>query len=286
MILPMNAKTLPADKVAKVLADPSYIAEVKIDGYRAIFENSGFHSRLGNTFDLPQITRWLKDYDVILDGELYIHRATSSDITTALGKDGDKGKLRYVVFDVLGTGGDTLLTGMPWNYRRELLERIYDDIDPQSPIDLSKVYPDKLGLRSFDEAMDYIESHGIEGLMLKNTQAIYEPDSRHVNNWWKLKKHMTYDVVIMGYEEGKGKFKGLIGSIVFGLYKGDVLTSCGKCSGMTDELRREISENREAFETMVFEIKAMERTKDGAFRHPVFSRFRTDKTPWQCLWEQ
>ena len=284
----MNAKTCPPDRVESILSDPSYIAEYKIDGYRCIFENGSFHSRLGNTFELPQIAKYLQEYNVCLDGELYIPGGCSSDITTALGSKGDKSKLRYVVFDMLRDNDDLLW--QCWESRRRHLENFYyytgNFVYNGSPIDISRVFDDKLGLTTFDKAMDFIESYGIEGLMLKRTNATYVPDKRPTNNWWKLKKHMTYDVVVMGYEDGKGKYKGLIGSIVFGLYKDGTLTECGKCSGITDELRREITENQQGYIGRVMEIKAMERTKDGHFRHPVFGQWRSDKLPKQCLWEQ
>ena len=122
MIAPMNAKTCPPDRVNEILNDPGYIAEYKVDGYRAIYENGSFHSRLGNTFELPQITKYLQEYNVTLDGEIYIPGGCSSDITTALGSKGDKSKLRYVVFDVL-TAGDMTLTELTWDHRREILER-------------------------------------------------------------------------------------------------------------------------------------------------------------------
>jgi ATP-dependent DNA ligase len=122
--------------------------------------------------------------------------------------------------------------------------------------------------------------------MLKNIGALYCPDKRPSNNWWKVKKHMTYDVVCTGFSPGKGKYKGLIGAITFGLFKDGTLVECGNCSGITDALRKEITSNPDEFLMRVMEIKAMERTSIGHFRHPVFGQWRTDKLPTQCLWNQ
>jgi ATP-dependent DNA ligase len=96
---------------------------------------------------------------------------------------------------------------------------------------------------------------------------------------------MTYDVVIMGYEEGKGKYQGLIGSIVFGLYKDGTLIECGKCSGMTDDVRKDFTMKQQKYIGRVIEIGAMERTKEGNFRHPAFKSLRDDKKASDCTWE-
>jgi len=97
---------------------------------------------------------------------------------------------------------------------------------------------------------------------------------------------MTYDVVVTGFVQGKGKFEGLIGSLEFALYKGNELVKCGQCSGFSDEIRTLISQNKNNYIGAVMEIAAMERTKDGAFRHPVFKQWRSDKLPAQCSWKQ
>ena len=278
-ILPMNAKPIPPEKREVFLGDPQYIAEIKYDGYRAICDNGRFTSRLGNDFSekLPHLTGILKEYNVILDGELYIPGGNSSDITTALGSDGDRTKLRYVVFDMLATGSMSLI-GLTWSHRREILERFFDNNDFPETIELSAYYLDTRKL------LQRTEQQNLEGIMLKNINGLYCPDKRPSNNWWKIKKHLTFDVVCMGYTEGKGKYKGLIGAVEFGLYSDGFLTYCGQCSGFTDEMRKEITDNRENFEMMVFEIGAMERTKD-AFRHPVFKSWRTDKKSSDCTWD-
>jgi len=38
------------------------------------------------------------------------------------------------------------------------------------------------------------------------------PGGRPANNWYKCKKSATYDVVIMGFTEGQGKFVNGIGA--------------------------------------------------------------------------
>jgi ATP-dependent DNA ligase len=54
---------------------------------------------------------------------------------------------------------------------------------------------------------------------------------------------------------------------------------------MTESLREELSVNPDKYIGKVIEIDAMERTKDKALRQPVFVRFRSDKLPEECRYE-
>jgi len=59
----------------------------------------------------------------------------------------------------------------------------------------------------------------------------------------------------------------------------------GECSGFDDSMRKHISDNRDSLVGKVIEVKANEIFKDtGKFRHPIFLRFREDKSPVECTW--
>lgn len=76
-----------------------------------------------------------------------------------------------------------------------------------------------------------------------------------------------------------------IGAIKFGEYENGVLVERGAVSGLTEELRAQISANPESYIGKVMELDAMQRTKDKALRQPVFKRFRDDKLPEECQYE-
>ena len=60
----------------------------------------------------------------------------------------------------------------------------------------------------------------------------------------------------------------------------------GECEGIDDEMRLEISKNREEYLMKVFEVEGNEIFEDtGKIRHPRFYRWREDKEPIQCLWK-
>ena len=79
---------------------------------------------------------------------------------------------------------------------------------------------------------------GGEGIMLKNLNEVYLLGGRPSNNWFKAKKSMTIDAVIIGFTTGKGKYNTQIGAVRFGQYvntpKGWVMKEIGQCSGMSD----------------------------------------------------
>lgn len=80
-------------------------------------------------------------------------------------------------------------------------------------------------------------------------------------------------------------YKDWIGAIRFGEYENGVLVDRGSVTGITKDLRAELTANPDKYIGKVIEISGMERTKDKAVRQPVFERFRGDKEPTDCQYE-
>lgn len=88
-------------------------------------------------------------------------------------------------------------------------------------------------------------------------------------------------------------FHGWIGAVEFSQYnaKGAVnelgelvdLVQVGYCSGIKEKLRKDMTDDKELYLGECMEISAMERTKDGYFRHPQFLRMRPDKNQKDCV---
>ena len=288
MIFPMNAKEA-GKKAEQLLNDDNYIAEVKYDGSRYICDHGKFISRLGKnkTANVPHLHEIFKNHDVILDGEIYYPGGSSMKTTEVMGSlparaielQDQQGNIQYMIFDILEYKGKSLID-QPWENRRVELEDYYFNNLSETPdVWLTNFVNNKKALLSRAYEQNW------EGIMLKNRYGLYIPNKRPEHNWYKIKRHITYDVVIMDFEAGKGKFKGQIGSIVFGLYDGDNLVPVGKCSGMTDGQRQLMSDHPERYIGRVIEIGAMERTKDGKFRHPQFKMLRDDKDAKKCVME-
>jgi ATP-dependent DNA ligase len=98
-------------------------------------------------------------------------------------------------------------------------------------------------VHNMDEAVEHFQemlARGEEGTILKNTgsEAIWgDTRSKHLV---KFKAEKECDLEVVGFNPGKGKFVGMVGSIQ--------MTSADRkvevnISGMSDELRKEITEN-------------------------------------------
>lgn len=110
---------------------------------------------------------------------------------------------------------------------------------------------------------------GYEGLFLKHKSHMYEPGKR-VNLAIKLKLRPTADLLCIGYEEGTGKYSGMIGSLI-------LVDSYGRevnvGSGLSDYER---NKNFEYFKNKIVEIE-YEQIID-TYIQPTFIRVREDKT--------
>lgn len=297
--IPMNAKDA-GDKKENLLKDDNYVAEQKFDGARYYSIDGRFFSRrlsvkdnlpVEKTKNVPHLSEELSKLPegTTLDGEIYYPGKTSNEVTKILGAlpskaiERQKGNpIRYMVFDITHFQGKPT-TDMPWEHRRALLEQVYNGYLKNSKhVDLSQVHTGTAAKRAL---LDSVFKRGEEGIMLKRKDALYHADKRPEHNWYKVKKHITFDAVIMGFEAGKGKYKDQIGSIVYGMYdkKGGKLEAIGTTSGITDDLRMKMTLTPHAYIGKVVELEAMEATSAGSFRHPQFVRFNNEKSPTMCI---
>lgn len=322
MLFPMNAQRLNGKKYQQVMDDPRYVAEIKWNGYRQLWVGNNLLSRSigvdgmqkSKTAWVPQITEDLmKLGDYWFDGELLRYPGgTSHDVTkimqskieVALEKQESQGYLTYVIFDLLHTPeGD--VTKWPWHARRAELEKVFAKyLDGHPWIKLSPVYKHE----AIQDALTYSQKAGLEGIMLKNQYGIWVPstatkDSRPANNWYKIKhEHVDEeDCIIIGFVPPEQHFKGeggkidpsrytkywlrnWIGGVKIGQYRNGVLVPVGSFSGITDDLRQDMSEHGNRYIGRVVMIKAFGRNESGHFTSPVFCGFRDDKRPEECVW--
>jgi len=104
-------------------------------------------------------------------------------------------------------------------------------------------------------------------------------------DFMKVKRVKTWDVVIMDFTEGKGKYSTVIGAIRYGAFKDGKLIEVGKCSGMTDAERAMFAASPDTYIGLVIEVKGQEIDSKGGIRFPAFQRIRDDKLPQECLIE-
>jgi ATP-dependent DNA ligase len=294
--LAMNANE--ATSVAEALTRiKNPILEPKLDGIRVLVnireDGVRYYARSGNRkYGLTKIEAELAAVfpaGTWLDAEAVAFNADGTQnwggAMSCLGSNPDKAKakqdpIRLVVFDILSYG-ETDARAAALRQRREVLEKIFADNG------------NKLGrvllaaqFEATQENHDAIVARGYEGTMIKDLTKPYI-SGRRGWEWIKIKLVQTVDTVVIGYKPGKGKFKNMIGAIVFGQYHDGELVERGACSGMDDALRLDITNRQDELLGAVMEIsyRTYMVDKDTGlpnYRHPQFERFRWDKEAHEC----
>ncbi|HET7713204.1 MAG TPA: hypothetical protein VFK94_01790, partial [Patescibacteria group bacterium] len=163
--------------------------------------------------------------------------------------------------------------------RRLRLARLLEHV----PGGIAKLTP-QFPSTELESLLGEIWARGGEGIIVKNLDGRYEQGKRS-RSWIKVKAVQTADGVILGFTEGEGKYSDTIGAIIVGQYRRDgVLHKVCKMSGMTDRLRYQLGNDRDGYLGSVIEFAYQNRTNDS-YRHPRFKRFRPDKGPEECIWE-
>lgn len=275
------------DEEHKVKGKEFVITE-KLDGMRTIMivENGNvtFFSRQGQPIaglvEIAQDAKLLPDN--VYDGELLIHNADDykdrdvlQETLKIARKDGEKRGLILHLFDMIPIeefkAGESKAT---YRKRKEELEFIVDKL--KSPY--IKVVPNLYVGKDLDvipKLLEEMNRKGKEGLMLNVSDGKYQ--CKRTDVLLKIKSMNTMDCKIIGFEDGTGKYEGMLGALILD-YKGYELR-CG--SGFTDEDRKEIWNNKEKYLGKIAEIQYFResRNQDGGLSvsFPVFICIRHDK---------
>ncbi len=291
-----------------------WIFEVKWDGIRAIsYVKEKLSIRSRNQKELianfPELSE-LKDLtgDSVLDGEIIVMKDGKADFQTLIKRNqntdpGDidymarKFPATYIIFDILEKDGKELLD-IPLMERKRILK---NSVREGKFVVLSLFVEDN-GEAYYMAALE----KGVEGIMAKKKQSLYEPGKRS-DNWLKMKQVKTCDCVIFGYTKGEGSRETTFGSLILGLYDvagpvyiGNVGTGFSRedmenLKAFLDEYKVEeetlpgVDRDREITwlrPDVVCEVGFQSITEDGRLRAPVFRTIRKDKDPLECSIDQ
>lgn len=239
--------------------------EYKYDGFRVQIHKDGekismFSRNLENMTQMfPELVlathKQVKAKTAILDTEALAYNPDSEEFlpfqeTTKRRRKHDieemakKLPLKAFVFDILYKDGKPLID-LPLEKRIKILQETVEE-DGVLMVSKTEMVEDSKRLALLLE--DAI-SKGLEGLVVKRLQSLYEAGARNFN-WVKLKRHSqgelqdTIDCVILGYVFGKGKRTAFgAGALLVGVYddKKDEFVTVSKIgTGLTDEEWREI----------------------------------------------
>ncbi|WP_189312928.1 ATP-dependent DNA ligase [Streptomyces brasiliensis] len=197
--------------------------------------------------------------------------------------------VHLVLFDVLHLGDSLLRT--PYTRRRGRLEEL----------GLDGPYWSTPGavVGHGAEALRATREHGLEGLVCKRLDSVYEPGVRS-RAWIKIRNLHSEDVVVGGWLPGKGRLSGLPGAVLVGQRAAGRLRYVGGVgTGWSEAERAELAALLRAAETgacpfdpvpevsgahwvlprLVGEVSYSTRTRAGLLRQPSWLRLRPDLTP-------
>jgi len=211
---------------------------------------------------------------------------------------------QVIAFDCLALGDDDL-TARPLADRRKVLESVFAGGGPGAAVHLSVATTDAGTARGWFRTF---EGAGLDGVVAKRLAGPYRPDARDMI---KVKHHRTADCVVVGYRRHKS-IDG-IGSLLLGLYDGDRMHMVGGASAFPAAERKALLERLQPYRVgddvtaqgeknrwnarednsfvplrpeLVVEVEYDQMEGDRLRHAGRVLRWRTDKAPEQCGYEQ
>ena len=252
------------------------LASIKYDGLRclAFVDESEVTFKTRNGLEITSaesIKPWLHEIRqptrLVFDGELKKRAGHFQDSSGSIRKKSEQAEdLEYQVFDVM-TEAEFVASYSSHTQTERLaqLSILLKSQQLESPVKYVEhhlVFNDIQVQKLFREML----ALGHEGLILKDPNAPYQ--FKRSNTWIKLKDRKTADVRVIGFEPGKGKYKGMMGALVV-----DFNGKPNKIGTGFSDLQRS---NSEHLLGKMVEISYHELTKDGNMRHSRFEKERGD----------
>lgn len=203
-----GAPVLLAHKFEHDKDDPTgwWMSE-KLDGVRAYWDGHNFISRQGNVFHAPD---WYKAAlpDHPLDGELWMGRGKFQQ-TISIVKRLDGGfqweNIRYMVYDAphLEVSFEERMSFLKQvGALRQFVGGSFAQMLSHERVQSKQ--------HLLDELKRYVAA-GAEGLMLRQPGSLYEVGRS--NTLLKVKQIDDAEATVIGYTEGKGRHKGVVGAL-------------------------------------------------------------------------
>lgn len=280
----------PASYFEPLMRTGQWVADVKMDGVRAIAHWSGQHLRIGNrhgvdiTHRYPDVAERLRTVlgalpPVTIDGEIVAHGGFESTLM----RDQQENRARikamvqqypvtFFAFDIVDTGAATYVE------RRAALEALcagWEDVEGLSITVTS----------DSEDFLAHTREAGLEGAVLKRKSSLYRPGTRS-KNWIKFRNRYRVTCLVRSYVPGNGS-RSEFGAMNLELIEGGDLVPIGTAG--TGFSAREIPALKKALdagEILTVEIECANQTSSRQLRFPVFRGVRTDVEPLDCVVEQ
>ena len=309
-IAPMDC--LPVEKIPE---GEFWTYELKLDGYRVIaVKGSGkvtLYSRRGT--DLTQRFRYVAEAlsslpdETVIDGEVVaLDEQGKPNFNMLQNYRSAESHIMLYAFDVLVRRGENF-TKQTLSKRREILQ---STVPAHDHVGISQVSD-----QNAKEILKFVKSHGLEGVIAKRTDSLYEP-GRRSGLWVKHRVNLSQEFVIGGYVPSHLG----VDSIVIGVYRGKNLHYAARVrAGFVPLTRRQVFTTIKPLETakcpfvnlpekdagrwgqgltaekmkecvwvkpqIVAEVEFLEWTGADHLRHTKFVSLRDDKDPRKVIQE-
>jgi len=265
------------------------LASPKLDGIRCIVRGGVALSRKLKPIPNKFVQRMLGQCRFALDGEIMIDGKDYNAIQSAIMSEDGEPEFVYHVFDTLDNPNSPYRTR--WN-------NIYAT---RFPLDFRMKKLQSRLIQSLEELLQYEQECidlGYEGVMLRDPEGRYKHgrSTEREGILLKMKRFEDAEAEVIGFEErmhngnelerdalGNAKRsaakagmigRGDLGALIVRYTGSGQVFSVG--SGFTDEQRREIWDNRDAYLGKMATIKYQEFSRYGVPRFSVFKGFRQD----------
>lgn len=266
-VRPAAAERLPDaksifEKLGKCVAQP------KLDGFRLQVHINKTHTKhevhffSRNLQDMSEMFPDLKAAALHLDVKTLVAEgeAISYDVETGtflpfqetvkrrrkydIEKMAENFPLKLYLFDILYLNGVSFLDKTHEDRREKLLKLIKEEKVAKTAVIHAIEETEINNAKELDEYFEQNVSAGLEGVVVKKTDSVYQAGKRNFN-WVKFKRQEsgeledTIDCVILGYYAGRGKRASFgIGALLVGIYNKheDMFQTIAKIgTGLTDE---------------------------------------------------
>jgi ATP-dependent DNA ligase len=326
LAVPLGIEPMEAKLVTELPTDPGWQFEPKWDGFRCLAFRAGrevdLRAKSGKPLAryFPEVVAMLKGLrptKFVVDGELTIPIGDTLSFDalqmrihpaeSRIRKLATEAPSTLILFDMLLDIKGMSLIGMPLTKRRAALEAFYDAVGDDDGLKLSPYTLDR------DKARRWLDERqgSLDGVIAKRADGPYLPGERAM---LKVKRLRTADCVVGGFRYATGSRQ--VGSLLLGLYNDEgKLDHVGFTSTISNAERAALTKKLEAIAgppgftgkapggpsrwstersgeweqvkpKLVVEVRYDHVTGDR-FRHGTkLVRFRPDKAPKQCTFEQ
>jgi len=184
----------------------------------------------------------------------------------------------FYIFDCAEMNGENI-TDMTLSSRMTFATEMYHRLNGEiEGLRILETYKTEEWSRLWDE---FVQEYGYEGLVFKDSSSKFYDKKA----WARMKAVVEMDYICTGFrdaDEGT-KYEGMVGSVLGTLIDKDVYVTVG---GITEAQREVFTKMPEMYVGQVFTAKGNNWYPSGAIRHPQFMRWRSDKEPEECVYEQ